>query len=254
VGKPDRSEYAGQRLDLMPAGYQEATNHARLLSFFTIRSDTHLTDKESPAQGLYYGWSAPFGQGGCRSLFAGDSLYDRTCSTPPSKAVNALHRQTPFDCGIFLGDAINNSQFNELRWYIDVIDGQRITPSSGAHRAPKPSADQKPYQASALDPSIPWYQVIGNHDQFWSGVNFINPKLLNALVVHEHHRHGNEQRRLGGGRFDGAYMGAVDGATVYGDIIGRRTHELVCVAPDGRRRSEPALPGNDELPEPELDE
>jgi len=212
-------EYAGQRLDLMPAGYQEATNAARLLSFFTM-SDTHITDKESPAQGLYYGWSAPFGAGGLSAAYSPVILFTTQVLDAAIKAVNALHRQTPFDCGVFLGDAINNSQFNELRWYIDVIDGKFITPSSGAHRGAETIGYQKPYQAAGIDPSIPWYQVIGNHDQFWSGVNFINPKLLNALVGTNIIDMGTNSADPSAVDSTGAYMGAVDGATVDGDVIG----------------------------------
>ena len=60
-------ENEGRRFDLMPVGYARAhgriQNSARLLSFFPI-SDIHITDKESPAESLYVGWSAPFGAGG----------------------------------------------------------------------------------------------------------------------------------------------------------------------------------------------
>ena len=31
-------------------------------------SDIHITDKESPAESLYVGWSAPFGAGGLYAL------------------------------------------------------------------------------------------------------------------------------------------------------------------------------------------
>jgi hypothetical protein len=44
-----------KRLDLMPAGYDyaSATNAAKLLRFFTI-TDIHITDKESPAQAIFF--------------------------------------------------------------------------------------------------------------------------------------------------------------------------------------------------------
>jgi metallophosphoesterase (TIGR03768 family) len=211
-------EYAGQRLDLMPAGYTAATNAARLLSFFTM-SDIHITDKESPAQGLYYGWTAPFG-GGSSAAYSAVILSTTQVLDDAIKAINALHRQTPFDCGLFLGDAINNSQFNELRWYIDVIDGKLITPSSGAHHGADTIGYQKPFQAAGLDPSIPWYQVIGNHDQFWSGVSFINPKLLDALVGTNIIDMGTNSADPAAVDSTGAYMGAVDGATAYGEVSG----------------------------------
>lgn len=223
-------EYAGQRLDLMPVGYQGATNVARLLSFFTI-SDVHITDKESPAQGLFYGWTAPFGAGGISAAYSPVILSTTHVLDAAIRAVNTLHRQTPFDYGLFLGDAINNTQFNELRWYVDVIDGKVITPCSGAHRGANSIGYQKPYQAAGLDPSIPWYQVIGNHDQFWSGVNFINPKLLDALVGTNIINMGTNSAAADAVDSTGAYMGVVDGATPYGEVIGAGLTNQFAVPP-----------------------
>ena len=56
-----------------------------------------------------------------------------------------------------------------MRWYIDVFDGKRITPSSGAHAGARDVDYQKPFKAAGLDRSIPWYQVVGNHDHFYLG-------------------------------------------------------------------------------------
>ena len=106
------------------------------------------------------------------------------------QTVNALHKQKPFDCGIFLGDACNNSQYNEVRWYIDVIDGKVITPSSGAHAGARTIDYQKPYKAAGLDKTIPWYQTKGSHDNFWFGGNYVNNYLLENYV-------GDDILRLG---------------------------------------------------------
>ncbi|MBV5336803.1 MAG: TIGR03768 family metallophosphoesterase, partial [Deltaproteobacteria bacterium] len=72
--------------------------------------------------------------------------------------INVVHKKSPFDFGIGLGDAINNTQYNELRWYIDVIDGKVITPSSGANIGADTIDYQKPFQAAGLDKSIQFYQ------------------------------------------------------------------------------------------------
>jgi metallophosphoesterase (TIGR03768 family) len=138
------------------------------------------------------------------------------------QTVNALHKQKPFDCGLFLGDADNNSQYNELRWYIDVIDGKFIRPSSGAHAGEGTIDYQKPYQAAGLDKTIPWYQTKGNHDNFWFGSEPVNDYLRQNYI-------GEDLLRLGANilfppysGFDERtyYMGTVDGSTRYGDIIG----------------------------------
>ncbi len=147
----------------------KAPNVAHLLSFFTI-TDVHITDKESPAQPLYFEWSQSFGSPNINSsayspvVLATTHVLDAAVQT-----INAVHKKTPLDFGIGLGDACNNTQYNELRWYIDVIDGKVITPSSGAHIGANTIDYQKSYQAAGLDKSIPWYQVLGNHDQFWMG-------------------------------------------------------------------------------------
>ena len=86
------------------------------------------------------------------------------------KTINSLHKQDAIDFGISLGDACNSTQYNELRWYLDTLDGKAITPSSGAHAGAETIDYQKPYQTVGLDKSIPWYQTIGNHGPFLDGL------------------------------------------------------------------------------------
>ena len=79
------------------------------------------------------------------------------------------------------------------------------------------------YQAAGLDKSIPWYQTIGNHDQFWMGSAKVNDYLRKTYV-------GSSVLNIGpitsvppdfntvlSSR--GFYMGLVDGSTEYGEII-----------------------------------
>lgn len=156
-----------QRDDIMDDRYvysSAGSSSEQLLRFFAF-SDIHITDKESPSQGIYM---QPL-LGMETSTYSPTMLYTTQVLDAAIQTINALHSQKPIDFGISLGDACNSAQYNELRWYIDVIDGKMITPSSGAHVGAKNIDYQKPYKAAGLNPEIPWYQTIGNHDHFWLG-------------------------------------------------------------------------------------
>jgi|WetSurMetagenome_2_1015567.scaffolds.fasta_scaffold00013_69 metallophosphoesterase (TIGR03768 family) len=192
----------------------------RLLTFFSM-SDIHIVDKESPAQAIYSAKMPGTGFGETNTSAYSPIMMSTTHVLDAAvQTINALHRHTPFDFGISLGDAANNNQYNELRWYIDVIDGKWIIPSSGAHRGAHSIDYQKPYQSAGLDKSISWYQVIGNHDQFWCGTLPYNNRVRNVLI-------GDKVLDMGFvgpsnfPSFDasGFYMGVLDGATQYGKII-----------------------------------
>ena len=160
-----------RRLDLLgigalppPPGRAE-----RLLRFFTI-TDIHITDKESPAQAIVIGFKggSPLAIGAYSMIM----LYTTQVLDAAVQTIDALHRVDAFDFGLSLGDAANNTQYNELRWFVDVIDGKVINPASGVATDSSivPVTDyEKPFQATGLDSSIPWYEVIGNHDQSLDG-------------------------------------------------------------------------------------
>jgi len=193
-------EDEGQLLTNMPAGYPGATNAARLLAFLSI-SDAHITDKESPCQAIYLGTNDSVS-----ACYSPVMLYTTQVLDDAVRTANAVNRLLPFDFAISLGDDANGPQYNELRWYIDVMDGKYITPSSGAHAGATNIDYQKPFQAAGLDPAIPWYAVLGNHDQFWLGgglVSDFQTAYTNATIL-----------KLGDD-----FMGTIDGTTPYGNII-----------------------------------
>ena len=207
-----------KRFDLMPSAYSDASvnNRARLLNFFTI-TDIHITDKESPAQAIYFGYN-----GGIISAYSGIMLYTTHVLDATIQTVNALHKVTPIDFGISLGDNCNNTQYNELRWFIDVLDGKKINPDSGLKDDPIPGPHndyQDEYKATGLDKAIPWYQAIGNHDHFWMGVKPPNDYIRKTMTGNTILEMGNIFTPEGYNRRDFS-MGDLDGRTRYGNIVG----------------------------------
>jgi metallophosphoesterase (TIGR03768 family) len=211
-----------KRLDIMPAGYSGSgvTHKTKLTTFFTI-SDIHITDKESPNQLIYLQRLHPTLPVGA-SLYSGVMLYTTHVLDAAVQTINALHQKHPFDFGLSLGDTCNSTQYNETRWYIDVLDGKVITPSSGAHLGADTIDYQKPYQAAGLDKSIPWYQTLGNHDHFWMGSipvdHSLRKDLRQSYTTGEVFATGDvlrDPRRINHRDY---YTGVLDGSTPYGDI------------------------------------
>ena len=210
---------AERRLDLMPPTYDAAaaTGVAKLSRFFVI-TDIHITDKESPAQLVVFGF-----KGGSPEVYSGVMLYTPHVLDAAVQTINALHAQDPIDFGVSLGDACDNTQYNELRWYIDVLDGKTVSPQSGDEDDPIPGAlndYQDEFKAAGLDKDIPWYQVRGNHDHYWMGSMPVDDRIRAAHLGDEILNVGDILKDPRGTDSRGFYVGAVDGRTPYGDVIG----------------------------------
>lgn len=221
-GFPYRTE-----LTLMEDGYKKPKPVASLLNFFTI-SDIHITDEETPAQGVVMGLQRT----GSVSAYSGVMLYSTQVLDATIQTVNALNKKKKIDFGLSLGDNCNNEQLNELRWFIDVMDGKVITPDSGIKDDPIPGPHndyQDSFKAAGLNKSIPWYQTLGNHDHFFVGTNPVDAYIRPYYT-------GNKMLLLGnvfksGVKGRDLYMGALDGSTVYGKPYGAGKKESFKVAP-----------------------
>ena len=138
------------------------------------------------------------------------------------QTVNALHKEEPIDFGISLGVTCNNTQYDELRWYIDVLDGKHVDPDSGVKTDPPGARAEflNAYEATGLDKSIPWYQTRGNHDHFCTGFLRVDDYLRKTYVGDEILDLGNTFTDPLGPDSRGFYMGCLDGRTPHGDIFG----------------------------------
>ena len=224
-----------QRTDIMPADYDNSAplRNNLLLHFFSI-TDIHITDKEAPNQLIYLQQFDGANSGNNTSIYSPVMMYTTHVLDAAMQTVNALHEQKPFDFGISLGDTCNNTSYNELRWYIDVIDGKVITPSSGANVGANDIDYQKPFKAAGLNKSIPWYQVLGNHDHFYIGSfpvdadptlgirqSYISDTVWAAgdLLVPNTATFPTLFDMDNLKKQPSYYMGNIDGSTRYGDII-----------------------------------
>lgn len=205
-----------KRRDIAPDSDPAATKKAQLLNFFSM-SDIHISDKESPVQFIFLQSLYPFLTSGYSPVM----LYTTHVLDAAIQTVNALHKQNPIDFGISLGDTCNSTQYNELRWYIDVIDGKVIHPSSGAHGGASSIDFQKPFKAAGLDKSIPWYQAMGNHDHFLIGTNPVTDYLRPFYTGEEVITLGDvfqDTQAFTAAANPKYYAGVIDGSTPYGEI------------------------------------
>lgn len=223
-----------QRVDIMPAGYNNPMpkRNKKFANFFTF-SDIHITDKEAPNQLMLLQEFERYAVNNT-SIYSPVMMYTTHVLDAAMQTMNVLHKKNPFDFALSLGDTCNSTSYNELRWYIDVIDGKVITPSSGAHLGADTIDYQKPYQAVGLDKSIPWYQTMGNHDHFmigsfpvdadpslgfrasyvadtvWAVADMLVPNQKTFPILFNMRDFKSTPQY---------YMGLIDGSTPYGNVI-----------------------------------
>ena len=207
-----------------------ATRRTGLLAFVQL-SDVHVVDHQSPAR---VEWADRYDDRDVSTdpvpgLFAGahrpQELLTAQVADAMVRAINAVRlgpvTGLPLSFALQTGDNSDNSQFNETRWNINVLDGRPVRPDSGDLARYEGVMDGDPayYDAHYWHPEgtpagepddlarsrygfpvvtglttaarrgfttagldLPWYTAFGNHDQLVQG-NFPHTLELSAIAT-----------------------------------------------------------------------
>lgn len=167
------------RTDLAEAKAGREDRRVSLIAFHHL-SDFRITDEESPARAEW--------QADCPAPSREAFRPQETLSVQMAEALigqaNAVSRSPAtgraVDFAIHTGNAADNAQFNELRWFIDMMDGRPVYPDSGAigyqgvqTASPNPNysnlLNEAQQQFTPEGIRYPWYAVRGNRDVLAQG-------------------------------------------------------------------------------------
>lgn len=135
------------------------------LAYFAQLTDVHILDEESPARAIH----SPIAAASAWRPYDAYSLHLLDAAMGTINGFAAVH---PHDFVLFTGDVTDNHLFIELRWFLDLVEGNPIDPDTGADDDPMTAGDldpHDPFTPVGLAPQIPWYLCVGNHDAWVLG-------------------------------------------------------------------------------------
>jgi len=125
-----------------------------------------------------------------------------------------------------------------FRWFIDVMDGKYITPSSGTNAGARRLIIRCPIRPLGLTRPFHGMPCFGNHDHFWTGslleTDYLRQSYTNNVIL----LLGSKSRCGVNARIE--FMGTIDGSTPYGTImrrLGLLTNFIVGGVPTRRQLS-----------------
>jgi len=161
---------------------------------FKMVADHQVVDEESPGRIEYFDTCpGPFESAYRPQEAATPQVVDsmmrrlRRIKTGPATGVE-------FSKVISAGDSADNSQKNETRWFIRLMDGATVDPNSGADTFdgftqaeysgawPTETLELANEPFDAVGARLPWYLVMGNHDELIQG-NAVRTDTFQGLVV-----------------------------------------------------------------------
>lgn len=185
---------------------RRAKRRTPVIAFAQV-SDVHLVDTESPMR-------AEAGDRYNGSAYRPQEFLTLHVAESMVQGINAARTGPvtgePIAFTLQTGDNVDNTQYNEVRWNIDILDGGPIQPDSGDHTKTESVSDSDPalYDVAYWHPEgtpagfadddprsklgfptvpgllaaarapfeatglqMPWYSVMGNHDKLVQGNN-----------------------------------------------------------------------------------